>query len=52
MTSPDSFVPRRLTTVMPARITRQSGSACPCSAGTADVRAPTPAEIPTATFSM
>ncbi len=49
---PDSRVPRRFTIVSTKRIARQSATVCGRSAGAADTSAPTPAEMPTATFKM
>ena len=49
--TPDSRTPRRLTSVMSARMARQSSSVWGWSDGTADTSAPTPAEMPTATTS-
>ena len=46
---PVSRTPRRLTRVMSTRMPRHSASVCACSLGTAETRAPTPAEMPTAT---
>src|SRR5262249_47273302 len=40
--------PRRLTMVMINRMERQIGGVCGCRLGTAEMSAPTPAEIPTA----
>ncbi len=48
---PDSRTPRRLTKVMNARIARQSASVYGWRSGTAEIKAPTPAEMPTATTS-
>ena len=49
-TTPDSRTPRRLTNVMITSVIRQRASVCACSPVSADTNAPTPAEIPTATF--
>ena len=48
-TAPVSRTPRRFTSAITARIPRHIPSVCGCRAGTAETRAPTPAEIPTAT---
>jgi hypothetical protein len=50
--NPDSRMPRKLVTVNSSRITRQSASVCGYNAGKAETSAPTPADIPTATFNM
>ena len=47
---PDSRVPRRFTSVRMTRIARQSGRVYGSSGGIAETSAPTPAEMPTATF--
>ena len=46
---PVSRTPRRLTRVMSTRIPRHSASVWGCKLGAAETRAPTPAEMPTAT---
>ena len=49
---PASRRPRRLMRAMMARMTRQSVRVCGCKRGSAEVSAPTPAEMPTATTRM
>lgn len=46
-TTPVSRTPRRLTMEISRSIVRQSDRVCGCSDGTAEINAPTPAEIPT-----
>src|SRR5581483_6053278 len=46
---PASRTPRKLTTVMSTRIPRHRYSVYGCREGSAEINAPTPAEIPTAT---
>ncbi len=45
---PVALTPRRFTSVTIIRIARHSASVCFSSAGTAEIKAPTPAEMPTA----
>ena len=51
-TSPASRSPRRLIKVMTARMPRHNARVCGSSDGKAETSAPTPAEMPTATFRM
>ncbi len=51
-TTPLSRVPRRLTSVITASTPRQSHTVNGCNDGTAEVSAPMPAEMPTATLSI
>ncbi len=49
---PASRTPRRFTMAMIMRISKHKPSVCGCNRGTAETKAPTPAEMPTATTSM
>src|ERR1039457_2861880 len=46
--APASLTPRRFTSVTTIRIARHRASVCFSSEGMAEIRAPTPAEMPTA----
>ncbi len=51
-TTPVSCTPRMFTMVRIASTPRQIESVCGCKLGTAEISAPTPAEMPTAAVRM